>query len=71
MKGCGFHQSDAAHHLHWGLCGWAAEFSVSGVAPPCASSESESEAAAGPDPGSIRGGVAKAGQTAVSLTGTG
>lgn len=20
MKGCGFHQSDAAHHLHWGLC---------------------------------------------------
>lgn len=21
MKGCGFHQSDAAHHLHWGLCG--------------------------------------------------
>jgi len=49
---------------------WAAEFSVSGVAPPCASSESESEAAAGPDPGSIRGGVAKAGQTAVSLTGT-
>lgn len=41
MKGCGFHQSDTAHHLHWGLCGLGRKFSVLGVAPPCVSFESE------------------------------
>ena len=44
MKGCGFHQSDVAHHLYWGLVDWAVEFSVFSVAPPCASFESEAEA---------------------------
>lgn len=28
MKGCGFHQSDAAHHLHWGLYGLGSGFKV-------------------------------------------
>lgn len=28
MKGRGFHQSDAAHHLHWGLCGLGSVFGV-------------------------------------------
>ena len=41
MKGCGFHQSDAAHLLHWGLCSWAVEFSVLDVAMPCESFEAE------------------------------
>lgn len=36
MKGCGFHQSDAAHHLHWGLCGLGSGVQWSSVAPsPC------------------------------------
>lgn len=51
---------------------WAAEFRVSGVAPPCASFESEAEA--GPEGQTLapsEGDVAEAGQTAVSRTGTG
>lgn len=44
MKGRGFHQSDTAHHLHWGLCESAGEFSVLGVAPPCVSFDSEADA---------------------------
>lgn len=34
MKGCGFHQSDAAHHLHWGLCGLGSRIQWSSVGPP-------------------------------------
>lgn len=72
MKGCGFHQSDVAHHLHWGLVAWAVEFSVSSVAPPCVSFESEAVACSeGQTLTPSERGVAKAGQTAVSWTGIG
>lgn len=72
MKGCGFHQSDVAHHLHWGLVVWTVEFSVSGVAPPCVSFEPEAEACfKGQTLTPSERKVAKAGQTAVSRTGIG
>lgn len=43
MKGCGFHQSDAAHHLHWGCCGLGSAVQWLSVAPPRVSFESEAE----------------------------
>lgn len=70
MKGCGFHQSDAAHHLHWGCCGLDSAVQWSSVAPPRVSFESEAETCLeGQTLAPSEREVAKTGQTAVSWTG--
>lgn len=56
MKGCGFHQSDAAHHCTGVFVVLAVEFRVSGVAPPRCLLSLRLTCIQRPDPHSIREG---------------